>query len=138
MDTIREPSSALLSSTPTTGRVVRFGSTGRQVRFGPKYGNKKAEADGIKFDSRKERDRYLALKLLEKNGEVRNIRTQQTYRLVVAGLLICKYRADFVYEERRGDKWSEITEDVKGFKTPAYKLKKKLMKACTGIEVRET
>lgn len=132
METIRRSASPELPDTGSSGgRIVRFGSK-------PKYRNKKSEADGFTFASKKERDRYLALKLLERNGEVRHIRLQHPYRLVVAGILICKYQADFVYEERRGDVWSEVTEDVKGFRTPTYKLKKKLMKALTGIEIRET
>lgn len=121
----------------TPGRVVRFGS-GRAVSFGSKYKNKKSQADGIAFDSKKERDRYLALKLLERAGSVRNIRLQQTYRCEVAGLLICKYRADFCYEELHYPDWVEVVEDCKGFLTPMYKLKKKLVRACHGIVIRES
>jgi hypothetical protein len=32
----------------------------------------------------------------------------------------------------------DIVEDSKGVRTPVYKLKKKLMLACHGIEIRET
>ena len=31
--------------------------------------------------------------------------------------------------------WTEIVEDAKGVETPEFKLKKKLMKACLGIEI---
>jgi len=30
-----------------------------------------------------------------------------------------------------------VYEDAKGFKTPIYRLKKKLVKACMGIEIQE-
>lgn len=120
-------------------RVISFGM-GRNIT--PKYRNKPTEVDGIKFPSKKEANRWKQLQLLEKNGEVRNIRRQVEYRLEVAGRLICKYRADFVYEELRsevkvGGVWLEVVEDVKGFSTPIYVLKKKLMRACLGIEIRE-
>jgi hypothetical protein len=76
---------------------------------------------------------------MERFGEARNLRLQVPYKLEVNGSLICKYIADFVYEERQRDgSWREHVEDVKGFKTPEYKLKAKLMKAVHGIIVRET
>jgi hypothetical protein len=31
-----------------------------------------------------------------------------------------------------------VIEDVKGVKTPVYRLKKKLMRALLGVEIRET
>lgn len=129
-------------------RTVRFGD-GKVATFtkASKFKNKRCEVDGILFASKRERERYLALKLRERAGEVRNLRTQVEYRLEVRGALICKYRADFVYEERQHDPrkpptertfWVAVVEDVKGFKTPVYRLKKKLMRACHGIELRET
>lgn len=124
----------------TPPRTARLGSSGRVVQFPstPKYRNKKCEADGFSFDSKKERDRYLQLKLRERAGAVRGIQLQVEYRLEVLGVLICKYRADFTYEELESPNWIAVVEDVKGFKTPTYKLKKKLMKACHGIVIRET
>lgn len=103
-----------------------------------KYRAKPIEIDGHRFPSQKEGARYRQLKLLEANGEVRNLRLQVEYRMEVAGVLICKYRADFVYEELRKGEWISVCEDVKGYRTPEYRLKRKLMKACHGIEIRET
>jgi hypothetical protein len=119
-----------------SARRVSFGMTGSQ-----KYRNKPTEADGIRFDSKKEAARWQALQLLERNGEVRNIRRQVPYKLEVAGKLICRYKADFVYEALRGlqaPEWHEVVEDVKGVRTPIYMLKKKLMRACLGIEIIES
>ncbi len=100
-----------------------------------KWRNVKVELDGHKFDSKKEAARYQQLKLLLRARAIKNLRFQVWYRLEVNGVLICRYRADFVYEDaERG----ETVEDVKGFRTPVYKLKAKLMLACHGIRIRET
>jgi hypothetical protein len=58
---------------------------------------------------------------------------QPRYRLEVCGVHVCDYVADFRYEEGG----ATVVEDAKGFKTAAYKLKKKLMKAIHNIEIRE-
>jgi len=52
----------------------------------------------------------------------------------VAGQHICTYRADFAYDENG----ARVVEDAKGVRTPAYRLKAKLMKAVFNIEIRET
>jgi hypothetical protein len=123
---------------------VSFLARGRLVSFGmssaaqPKYRNTPTVVDGIKFSSKREAKRWQDLCLLERNGELRNIKRQVEYRLEFNGRLICKYRADFVYEELRGVAWSEVVEDVKGFRTREYRIKRKLMEVCHGIMIRET
>jgi len=87
------------------------------------------------FASKKEAARYQELKLLEKAGEISDLRTHPVFRLEINGVLICKYEADFSYRDWQG---LPITEDVKGVRTPIYKLKKKLMRAIYGIEILET
>jgi hypothetical protein len=57
-----------------------------------------------------------------------------SFRLIVGGVLVCRYRADFVYVESG----ARVVEDVKGFRTVVYKLKRRLMLACHGIEIKET
>lgn len=105
-----------------------------------KYHAKKTELDGITFDSRKEAQRYAELKLLERSGAIHNLRRQVRYELIPAqkkdGKTIeraCHYIADFVYEENG----KTVVEDVKGFRTKEYVLKRKLMLQVHGIEVRE-
>jgi len=102
----------------------------------PKYGNKKVTVQGIKFDSKWESERYLYIKSLELAGRVRNLELQVRFALEVNGQKICTYIADFRYEKENinGD-WETIVEDAKGVETPEFKLKKKLMKACLGIEI---
>jgi len=105
------------------------------MRYGrPKYRNVKTTVDGITFDSKRESVRYCELKLLAKARKITNLRLQVPYVMRVNGEKICKYVADFVYCEDG----NEIVEDVKGMRTREYILKRKLMKAVYGIEIRET
>lgn len=107
-----------------------------------KYNNKKITVDGQKFDSKKEANRYKELVLLEKAGEIQDLRTQVKFVLIHAqrdettGKVIereCSYKADFVYSE--GEK--TVVEDVKGCRTEAYIIKRKLMLKKYGIRIRE-
>lgn len=91
--------------------------------------------DGQKFDSIHEASIWHDLALLQRQGLIRNLERQITYRLVVNGLLICKYIADFRYICMATEE--VVTVDAKGVKTPVYKLKKKLMRAIYGIEIKE-
>ena len=88
------------------------------------------ESDGIKFSSKKEAARYAALKLLQQNGGVLFFLRQVPFHLD-GGV---KYLVDFVVFWSNGD----ITfEDVKGFKTPMYIMKKKLVEAKYPIKITE-
>lgn len=99
-----------------------------------KYNNRKTVVDGITFDSEWEAERYQELQLLERAGHIVNLRLQVPYVLAINGVKICTYVADFVYLECG----EEIVEDAKGMLTDVYKLKRRLMKAIYGIEIRET
>ena len=105
-----------------------------------KYNNRKTILDGIKFDSAKEARRYAELKLLEQAGEIKNLELQKRFRLIVGGVWVADYVADFWYFEKLepGGIWEEVVEDVKGFQTDVYKLKRRLMLAIHAIEIRET
>lgn len=109
-----------------------------------KYGNvKTTTADGIKHDSKKESLRWVLLRQRERDGEIRNLRRQVTYRFEINGHRICKYVPDFVYEvfgEELPGLWTTVVEDVKSpitRKNRAYRIKVKLMAAIHGIQVRE-
>lgn len=100
-----------------------------------KYGNKRVTIDGKKFDSKAEGARYVELKRMQEGGVISGLKTQEEFALPVNGALICKYRADFIYLDSDGNR---VAEDVKGGPvTPVYTLKKKLMKAIHGIEIKE-
>lgn len=93
-----------------------------------KYRNKKTQVDMYVFDSVLEARRYKQLALLERVGEIKNLKLQvpfllqesfrkngKTYRKI-------EYIADFVYEENG----QTIVEDTKGIKTDVFKIKQKL------------
>lgn len=110
-----------------------------------KFGNTKTVVGGLSFDSKKEAARWEALRLLELAGEVSELIPQFTFPLRVGGELICNYTCDFYYK-RHG---LVVIEDVKAVgkkakgkrrfttKTPAYQIKKKLLKALYGLTVKE-
>lgn len=103
-----------------------------------KYHNRKTIVDGITFDSKAEADRYKELKRLETIGVIKGLELQKSYRLCKGRWengkpFSISYKADFVYT-LDGD---VIVEDVKGYRTEAYQLKKKLMRAVYGIEITE-
>lgn len=120
-----------------------------------KYGSRKVHRNGAVYDSRAEARRWAELALLERAGEIRNLRRQVPYELIPVqrepdtigargavhkGHVIEKavfYIADFVYEERTADGWREVVEDVKGFRTHEYIIKRKLMLWRYGIRIRE-
>lgn len=99
-----------------------------------KYRNVKTTVDGQTFDSKLEAGRYGKLVLMQKAGEISNLTCQVTFRLEVNGVLICKYIADFTYNENDG---SFVVEDAKGVRTPKFIVQKNLMRAIHGIEVKE-
>ena len=96
-----------------------------------KYKNKKVMVDGIKFHSMKEARRYSELKLLERGGAITDLVLQPKFLLIPTirreGYKteeVTYYIADFAYTEKKTGK--EVVEDVKGYKTKVYQLKKKL------------
>lgn len=105
-----------------------------------KLNNSKYELDGHKFDSKKEMNRYVDLKAMERAGQISDLQCQVPYTLIPAykGVQrVCKYIADFSYV-RDG---KTIVEDVKGYRGGAtyyvFSIKKKLMYHIFGIEVKE-
>jgi hypothetical protein len=102
-----------------------------------KYGNVKTTVDGLTFDSRKEAKRWGELKLLLKKGEIGLLERQRVFRLEVNGSAVAEYKSDFSYLTAGG---VLVVEDVKSAATrkiATYRLKKKLMKAQYGIDIKE-
>lgn len=93
-----------------------------------KYKNTICYYDGFCFRSGVERDRYISLKLLEKNGIIKSLTLQPSFilqeKFVKNGVKFgaIKYVADFSYihEEKK------IVEDVKGLLTQVFKINRKL------------
>jgi len=110
----------------------------RRSKYGvrtDKAGKEARTVDNICFDSLKEAARYKDLKLLQVAGKISGLVLQRVYKLVINGRAVGSYRCDFVYFDE--EKKEQVVEDVKGVKTPVYRLKKKLMKAIHGIEIQE-
>ncbi len=110
-----------------------------------KYHNEPVVVDGVRFDSKREAARYVELRMLQGAGEISELRCQYRYRFVVSNVHVADYIADFVYLMRDGDHWKLVVEDVKGgrggkdrgTRTAVYEIKRKLMRACYGIDVME-
>ncbi len=99
-----------------------------------KYGNVCTTVNGHRLSSKKEAARYQELLLLERAGVIANLELQPRYPLVVENVRVCTYVADFRYQEDG----LTVVEDVKGTRTPVYRLKVKLLYALTGVRVLET
>ena len=117
-----------------------------------KYHSKRITADGETFDSKKEFRRWQELKMLEKAGNISDLRRQVKFVLVpeiregpvqgprggvkpgkILERPVC-YVADFTYYEGS----QLVVEDTKGVRTDAYKIKRKLMLYVHGIRILET
>ena len=105
-----------------------------------KYGNRKVIRDGIEFDSIKECQRYCELKIMQRAGVISDLQMQVPFELIpsqrVDGKVVeraVNYVADFVYQQNG----LKVVEDTKGYKTPEYIIKRKLMLWVHGIRIRE-
>lgn len=126
------------------------------TRWPNKYGSKKTEVDGVTLDSKKEAKRYQELRILEKTGEIKDLKRQVKFLILPEqrevsaeiyksgprkgqlkpGKLLersIEYVADFVYTQDG----QTIVEDTKGFRTKDYIIKRKLMLWVHGIRIRE-
>ena len=104
-----------------------------------KYHAKKVVFNGIRFDSKHERDRYVELILMEKAKAIQDLKIQQRFPLIAKskyGREIV-YVADFTYYEN-GDL---VVEDAKSSitrKNPVYRLKRRMFMEKYHKEIRET
>lgn len=106
-----------------------------------KYNAQKVEAYGMTFDSLSEYDRYEELRLLERAGEIKNLRHHIRIPLIqpIKGRKFIDqdelgvfYEADFLYSQVIDGEEKMVIEDVKGDTSgEAYKMwvvKRKLLK----------
>ena len=100
--------------------------------------------DGLRFASKAEAARYRELMQLGELGLVQNLEFQPRFDLHVEGVKVGTYVADFRYQERslpswlNSHHWQDVIEDVKGVRTPVYRLKKRMVEAEYGFTIRET
>ena len=121
---------------------------------GNKYANKRVYRHGQWFDSIHEADRFYQLSMLQRAGQISELRTQVPFELIPTqrepdiigvrggikkGKCIeksCVYYADFVYKDAHG---VLVVEDAKSqaTRTEAYRIKKKLMLYIHQIKIIE-
>lgn len=104
-----------------------------------KYGNTRTRVGELAFDSKAEAAEWVKLSALARKGVIRNLTRQVSYLLTVNGVDVCTYRSDFEWDEVEGTtpEMRHVVSDKKGYRTREYLIKKRLMKACYGIDVRE-
>ena len=95
-----------------------------------KYRANKTSVDGHTFDSKKEADYYLELKLRLQAGDIRGFCLQPTF-ILAKGL---KYKADFIIFNNDG---SSSVIDVKGYRTKEYITKKKIFEDKFNLKIIE-
>ena len=98
------------------------------MRARHKYNAVSCEHNSIKFPSKKERDRYIQLHLLQRSGEIVFFLRQPLFDLGGG----TTYRADFLIF------WSDggvTVEDVKGVKTKEFIKAKKQVEALYPVEI---
>lgn len=120
-----------------------------------KYKNTITTIGNKVFDSKKESKRWQELCLLERAGQITDLQRQVKFVLIPTqyekfprysdktgkrlkdGIRTLEhelsYVADFVYMKDG----KQIVEDAKGFKTPEYRIKKKLLLWVHGIQIKE-
>lgn len=99
-----------------------------------KYGAEPVVIDGMRFHSKREGAYYSELKLREKAGEVSGIETQRKFGIIMAGVLIGNYLADFCFIDHSQDSRLRVI-DVKGHDTPLSRFKRKCVEAFYQIQV---
>jgi hypothetical protein len=91
---------------------------------------------GHRFDSKKEARRWFELLAKQDAGAITSLRRQVRIPIRVNGVVVSRYVADHVYVEQG----KRVVEDVKSAitrKDRTYRLKKRLLAALYGFEIRE-
>lgn len=113
--------------------VAASAATPLQKAWKNKYRAQPVVTEEGRFASKKEYADWCALKLREKAGLISHLERQVKFPLSVNAQLVTTFIADAVFFENG----KRVVVDSKGVQTPAYRLKKKLMRALLNIEVQE-
>lgn len=104
--------------------INKNNSNANNVNKKNKYRNYRITINGINYDSKKEYDRHCILKIKEKAGEISELKFHESsMNIILQKEPQIKYEPDFCYFE----KGIYIIEDVKGYQTKEFKLKKKMI-----------
>lgn len=73
------------------------------------------------------------------SGIIGNLRAEVRFPVVINNLKVFDYRCDHVYDvlDDRGVPGRQVYEEVKGFITPEYRLKKKVFQAVMQVKISE-
>lgn len=93
-------------------------------------------ADGQKFRSHLEATFYNRVKLLHTQGDLIKFDREVRFELNVNGFMVCAYVCDFILYWKDG-RVEYIDCKSQATMTPIYSIKKKLMWAVHGIELKE-
>lgn len=110
-----------------------------KARRHQKYRNRVTETPDGLFDSEAEYRHWCHLKIRQRIGEISDLRRQVVFELAPAveieGRLRppLRYVADMTYLEGG----ETVVADVKGAITPEYRIKRHLLKAVHGIDIKE-
>lgn len=108
---------------------------GRELQS-QKYGGQKVQFEGRWFDSMREAKHAEKLTILQRAGKIKDLAFQHRIVLVPGDgrLQAVVYWADFFYRDPDG---TPHVVDAKGWKTPMYRLKKRLCALLLGITIEE-
>lgn len=113
-----------------------------------KYAARRTTVAGVTYDSAAEARRGRDLELMERAGLIRDLRRQVSHALWCGGIPIlirsagypngrqARYVVDFQYTDVEAGEI--VLEDVKGMDTPVSRLKRAILEAMTGLQVRVT
>lgn len=119
-------SSTVRHNTQHVGQIKMNKSKYRAIRT--------RNADGSWSDSRKEARIDARMMLLKHDPTVSTVERKVRYPLTINGEKIGVYECDWTVYRHDG---SREVYDAKGFKTPIYRIKKKLVKALYGFDIIE-
>lgn len=113
--------------------LARYGGQRRN-----KYSAEPTTVDGVKLASKAEARRFRQLQMMERAGAIQDLEVHPRFDLIVAGVKVGVYTADFRYIDCESRKL--VVEDVKGGRatiTEAYRLRKRIVQALYDVEITE-
>tara|TARA_R110000765_G_scaffold382785_1_gene474044 strand:- start:233 stop:610 length:378 start_codon:yes stop_codon:yes gene_type:complete len=108
------------------------------------YNSKKITHFGKTFDSKKEGERYLELRSMEKRGDITKLETQPVYKLSCGDIPIKRlggkgrqrqYTADFTYLDKTGKRRVEDVKPRKKAKKNTNQRDKPLIDAASSLRM---
>ncbi len=110
------------------GQAISIEEFQRGTKRKHKFNAEHTWVDQIRFDSKREAERYRELVTLQisQNPPIRRLQLQRQFDFFTCGVKTDRWRIDFCYEERSQDDegrilWTKVAEDVTGYLTTRKK-----------------